>query len=140
MLLVLASFKNKEEVFFISSLVSFTDSFWSGLYSIDNNVASKASYVFTDGTNPQFASSLWAPGQPDNTGEACVEMVSWGGTQTTDRLNNLACSTEKPYVCIKTVSGPQPVRGVAPAPVEAPAESTSEGDDDTTTVIVDENN
>eukprot|EP00283_Hemiselmis_rufescens_P006253 CAMPEP_0173419740 /NCGR_PEP_ID=MMETSP1357-20121228/1468_1 /TAXON_ID=77926 /ORGANISM="Hemiselmis rufescens, Strain PCC563" /LENGTH=210 /DNA_ID=CAMNT_0014382425 /DNA_START=17 /DNA_END=645 /DNA_ORIENTATION=- len=96
----MASFKNKEELFFLQSLLSFTKQFWVGYKKMDGS-----SWYFTDGTNPSYAKSLWAPGQPDNhnNNEACAEMVSWAGTGQTDRVNDRNCNDKLPYMCVKNV-------------------------------------
>jgi hypothetical protein len=99
----LASFANEKELMFVQSLTSFTESFWIGLKKFDTSPG-KQSWKFTDSTSPMFAETLWAPGQPDGDGtELCAEMVRWGGTDETNRINNLKCETARPYVCLKVL-------------------------------------
>lgn len=98
----MASFKNKEELFFIQSLMGFQgDSYWVGLYKMDQGNR-KNSWVFTDGANPEFSRTQWAPGQPDNANdkESCAEVVFWNNVA---QLNDNNCGSERPYLCIKQV-------------------------------------
>lgn len=60
-----------------------------------------------------------APGQPNNIGgdQNCAEMISTGGTGETNRVNDMKCSQENPFVCLKIApeGKPDAPEGGAPA-------------------------
>jgi hypothetical protein len=76
-----------------------------GLHKTDTT-RGKINWRFSDDSNPAYAETLWAPGQPDSHrgAEWCAEMVKWGGTGETNRMNDLACATRRPYLCTKTLA------------------------------------
>jgi len=125
----MASFKNKEEFFFIQSLMGFQgDAYWVGLHKMDNVGNSKGSWVFTDGANPEYSRTQWVPGQPDNANgkEACAEIVFWNNVA---QLNDNNCGAERPYLCIKQVP---------PADGAGSSGGASEADDGDVVAIVNE--
>lgn len=125
----MASFKNKEEFFFIQSLMGFQgEPYWVGLHKMDNVGNSKGSWVFTDGANPEYSRTQWVPGQPDNANgkEACAEIVFWNNVA---QLNDNNCGAERPYLCIKQVP---------PADGAGSSGGASEADDGDVVAIVNE--
>ena len=100
----MASFKNKEEFFFIQSLLGFQgDPYWIGLHKMDNTGSTdKNIWVFTDGANPEYSRTQWLPGQPNNHGgkQFCAEVGFWNNVA---QINDETCSNDRPYLCIKQV-------------------------------------
>jgi len=101
----LPSFTNQRELFFIESVASFTESFWIGMKRTASTGGSMAGWTFTDGSSVVFATTLWSPGQPNNLDgqQNCVELVEWGGTGESNRINDEKCALEFPFVCMKVV-------------------------------------
>jgi len=100
----MASFKNKEEFFFIQSLMGFQgDPYWIGLHKMDTTGSNdKNIWVFSDGANPEYSRTQWLPGQPNNHGgkQFCAEVGFWNNVA---QINDENCSGDKPYLCIKQV-------------------------------------
>lgn len=102
----MSSFKNDQELFFIQSIMGFQgESYWVGLSKLDN-ANSKDAWFWSDGANPAYAKTVWIPGQPDNANgnEDCAQLNFGRGKAL---LNDIVCTAEQRYLCIKKVSGPK---------------------------------
>uniref|UniRef100_A0AC34RPB3 C-type lectin domain-containing protein n=1 Tax=Panagrolaimus sp. JU765 TaxID=591449 RepID=A0AC34RPB3_9BILA len=76
---------------------------WIGLHTSSSNTADVSSYTWTDGSSLDY--SKWSEDQPDNDGEACVQLLSDAVTRKpyfVKQWNNLPCNRVlRNFVCKK---------------------------------------
>ncbi|KAJ1495162.1 hypothetical protein T484DRAFT_1926054 [Baffinella frigidus] len=96
-----ASLQTEEETAMVVRLFGHTH-FWTGLTRTANSGGLNGMFRNTDATDNTYANTLWAPGEPNNSGggEYCTEMVWY------EKLNDLRCSSVLPFICKKRSDAP----------------------------------
>jgi hypothetical protein len=88
-----------EEAFVEANGRSLLTSGLDGIYAGASDTQREGAWVWVDGTPVTY--SVWREHQPDNVGaegEGCLEFHSLGG-QPFGGWNDVACSTQRPFVC-----------------------------------------